>query len=97
MKKKKKPMVNLILSHVNNTFLILEPWIGPQTFRHTHCAIGKNVFLHVEKGPIQCTIWLKLTLGLLAFGPLFKMAFRINLKSLIISTIVSRNWAHLSK
>jgi len=37
--KKKIPKVNLILSHVNHTFFILDPLIGPHTFRHTHCTL----------------------------------------------------------
>jgi hypothetical protein len=35
---KKIPKVNLILSHFNQTFLILDPQIGPQTLKHTHCT-----------------------------------------------------------
>jgi hypothetical protein len=44
-KKEKKPKVNLILSHVNHIFLVLNLQIGPQAFRHTHYTIRKNVFL----------------------------------------------------
>ncbi len=50
-KEKKRPKVNLILSHVSHTFFILDPLIGPHTFRHTHCTLGKNVFFNVKKGP----------------------------------------------
>jgi hypothetical protein len=94
-KKRKRPKAKLILSHVNHTFFILDPWIGPQAFKHTHCTIGNNVSLNVEESLIQCSIWFKLVLGLLVFGSLFKVALRIHLSSLIISTITSRNWAHL--
>jgi hypothetical protein len=41
---KKKTKANLILSHVNHTFLILNPQIEPQAFGHTHCTLGKKVF-----------------------------------------------------
>jgi hypothetical protein len=36
--------VNLILSHVNHTFFILDLWIGPQASRHTHCTLGTKRF-----------------------------------------------------
>jgi hypothetical protein len=42
-KKNKIPKVNLILSHANHTFGILDPQIGPQAFGHTHCTIRKSV------------------------------------------------------
>jgi hypothetical protein len=38
------PKINLIPSHVNCTFFILDLWIGPQAFKHTHCILRKNVF-----------------------------------------------------
>ncbi len=41
----KKIVINLILSHANRTFLILDLRIEPQTFRHTHPTLGKSVFL----------------------------------------------------
>jgi hypothetical protein len=47
--KNKNPKANLILSHVNHTFLILNFQIGPQAFQHTHCTIEKNVFINVRK------------------------------------------------
>jgi hypothetical protein len=58
MKKKKEEekKANLILSHVNHTFFILDPWIWPQAFRHTHYTIGKNVFINVNKDPIKHSI-----------------------------------------
>jgi len=34
-KKNNKPKANLIFSHVNHTFFILDLQIGPQAFRHT--------------------------------------------------------------
>jgi len=46
-KKKKRPKVNLILSHVNRTFLILTLKLDP---RPLDTLI--NVFLNVKKGPI---------------------------------------------
>jgi hypothetical protein len=36
-KGREKPKVNLILSHVNHTFFILDTQIGPQAFKHIHC------------------------------------------------------------
>jgi hypothetical protein len=42
---KKKANVNLILSHVNHTFFILDPQIEPHTFQHTNFTLEKNVFL----------------------------------------------------
>jgi hypothetical protein len=41
-KKGKRPKVNLILSHVISLFFILDPQIGPQAFRHTHCTLEKK-------------------------------------------------------
>jgi hypothetical protein len=35
-------MINLILSHSNRTFLILDLRIEPQTFRHTPCTLNNN-------------------------------------------------------
>jgi hypothetical protein len=55
-KKKKKLKVNLILTHVDHTFLILDPSIGPQAFRHTHYTLGKDVCFNGKKGPIQGSI-----------------------------------------
>jgi hypothetical protein len=43
-KKKKRSKVNLILSHVNHTFFILDLGIEPQASRHTHCTLGKSGF-----------------------------------------------------
>ncbi len=43
-KSKSKSKVNLILSIVNHTFLILDPQIGPRAFRHTHCTSIKKCF-----------------------------------------------------
>jgi hypothetical protein len=47
MKKQKEEekKANLILSHVNHTFFILDPWIWPQAFRHTHYTLGEMFFL----------------------------------------------------
>jgi hypothetical protein len=74
--KKEEEEINLTLSHVNQTFLILDPQIGPQAFRHTPCAIRKNVLFNVKKGPIQGSIWFKLVPRLLVPGPLSKVALR---------------------
>jgi len=49
-RKNKIPKVNLILSHANHTFGILDPQIGPQAFGHTHCTIRKSAFLKCEEG-----------------------------------------------
>jgi hypothetical protein len=73
-KKEKRPKVNLIISHINQTFWILVLWIGPQAFRHTHCTNRKKCFFNVKKGSIQGPIWFKLILGLLVLGPLSTMA-----------------------
>jgi hypothetical protein len=54
-----KSKVNLILSHINNAFFILDTQIGPQTFRHTYCTLRKKVFLNVKKGSIQGSICFK--------------------------------------
>jgi len=43
--KKKRPKVNLILSHVNHTFFILDPQIGLHTYKHTHRTLRKKCFL----------------------------------------------------
>jgi hypothetical protein len=43
-KEKKRKRFNLILSHINHIFFILDPWIWPQAFRHTHCTLRKSVF-----------------------------------------------------
>jgi len=45
--------INLILSHVNHTFSILDFRIEAQVLRHIHCTFKKNVFFNVKKGPIQ--------------------------------------------
>jgi hypothetical protein len=37
--KQKDQRLTLILSHVNGTFLILDPRIGPQAFRQKHCTL----------------------------------------------------------
>jgi hypothetical protein len=42
--KEKRPRVNLILSCGNHTFLISNPQIGPQAFKHTHCISRKKRF-----------------------------------------------------
>jgi len=43
-RREERPDVNLILSHVNHTFSILDPWIGPQAFRYTYCTLRKKCF-----------------------------------------------------
>jgi hypothetical protein len=62
-KKKKKTKVNLILSHVNHPFFILD-------LQHTHSIIlfFKVFFFNVKKG----SIWFKLIPGLLALDPCLK-------------------------
>jgi len=64
--KKQKPKINLIFLYANQTFLIWDPQIEPQAFRHTNCTLGKNVFL-------KCEEWSNsrfnlLQIGLWAFG-----------------------------
>ncbi len=70
-KKEKKPKVNLVLSHVNHIFLILDPQIGHQVFKHTHCILKEKLFFfNVKKSPIQGSICFKLVPGLLVPGGL---------------------------
>ncbi len=73
-KNKKKSKVDLILSYNQSHIFILDPQIGPQAFRHTHCTLGKSVFFNMRKGPIQGSICFKLVPGLLVPGPLSKVA-----------------------
>jgi hypothetical protein len=70
-KKKERQKVNLIFSHVNHVFLILDPWIGPQTFIHTNCTPYKND--GVKKGPIQGPMCFKLMHGLSVLESLSKV------------------------
>jgi len=64
MKKMKKKTKNeLILSHVNHTFFMLDPRIGPHTFKHIQFTLGKSVFCNVKKGSIQGPFCFKLVLG----------------------------------
>jgi hypothetical protein len=35
----------MILSHAKQTFLTLDPQIGPQAFKHAYRILRKNVFL----------------------------------------------------
>jgi hypothetical protein len=69
MKKREKTKSYLIFSHVNHTFFILNLWIEPQAFRHTHCTIKKSVFKNVNMGPIQGSIW---SLGFWSLDPCLK-------------------------
>jgi hypothetical protein len=68
-RRKKKQKVNLILSHVNHTFLISDPQIGPQAFRHTHCVVGKSAFSNVKESLIQGSIW---SMGFWSLNPYLK-------------------------
>jgi hypothetical protein len=76
-RKTKRPKINLILSHANRTFLILDPQIEPQAFRRTHCTLKNCVFLNVKKGSIQGSICFKLVPGLLVPGRLCKVAIKV--------------------
>jgi hypothetical protein len=74
--KKKRPKVNLIFSHVNHNFLILDLGIEPQTFRHSlekKCFFEWEERSNVKKGPMQGSICFKLVPGLLVLRPLFKV------------------------
>jgi hypothetical protein len=42
---KKTPKINLILSHIDQTFFIRDPRIGSPACRHARCTIRKSVFL----------------------------------------------------
>jgi hypothetical protein len=66
-KKRNKPNVNLILSHGNHTFLISNPQIGPQAFRHTHCISRKECFFQCEER--SNSRFNLLQVGPWAFGP----------------------------
>lgn len=59
-KGKKKPKINPILSHVNDTFSILNLRIGPQGFEHTHHTLKILLIFNMKKGPIQASICFKL-------------------------------------
>jgi len=72
-KKEKRSNMNSILSYVKHTFFILDNWIEPQAFKHTHCTFEKNVSFNVKKGPIQGSICFKLVPELLVPGPLSKV------------------------
>jgi len=77
MKKRKKRKVDLILSHVKHTFLILYFQIGPQVFKQTHChCTVEKMFFKCEKNRIQGSICFKLVLGLLVLRPLSKVALQ---------------------
>jgi hypothetical protein len=67
-----KSKVNLILSHVNHTFFILNSQIGPQAFRQSHYTLRKKK-INVKKGPTQGSICFKLVPRLLVPGPLSKV------------------------
>jgi hypothetical protein len=96
---KKKTKINLILSHVNHIFLILDPQIRPQAFRHNHCTFFLNVIFNVKKGPIQGSICFKLVPTLLVPGPLSKVALNMTsthccspLNHLFISMLTLQNF-----
>jgi hypothetical protein len=74
-RREKKPNVNLIFSHVNHTFFILDHWIGPKPFRHS-LYLRKIGFFNLKKGPIQGSICFKLIPGLLVPVPLSKVILR---------------------
>jgi hypothetical protein len=61
-------MINLILSHSNRTFLILDLQIEPQTLRHTPCTL-RIYFFKCEEGSIIGSICFKLVLWLLVPEP----------------------------
>ncbi len=87
----KRPNVHLILSHVNHTFLILNPPIGPQAFRHTRCTLRFFIFFwNVKKGPIQHSICFKLVLGLLVLGSLSKVALKVLLPLFVCVCVCAR-------
>ncbi len=68
-KKEKKPKVNLFLTHVNHTFLILDLQIGPQAFRHIHYTIRKNVFLLWKKVQFKVQFASNWSLGFWSLDP----------------------------
>ncbi len=86
-RREKRPKVNLILSHVNHTFLKLDLQIGPHTFRHIDYTLG-FFFYNVNKGPIQALICFKLVLGFLVLRPLSKVALKYTSWS---SLLMSKN------
>jgi hypothetical protein len=76
-KEKRKPKINLIPSHVNHTFFILDLQIGPHAFKHTYCTLRKNVFFNVKDGSIQGSICWQLVPGLLVLAHLSKMTLSL--------------------
>jgi len=70
--RKKKSKVNLILLYNESHIFILDPQIGPQAFRHTHCTLGKSVFFNMKKGPTQGSICFKLVQGFWSLDPCLK-------------------------
>ncbi len=77
-KKKKRPNVNILLSHVNHTFFILDLPIEHHTFKLTNCTLeNKNKNCDVKKGPIQGSIYFKLVHMFLVLGPLSKVALKV--------------------
>jgi hypothetical protein len=69
--------VNLILSHANHTFFILDLQIEPQAFKHIHCVIRKCVFLMWKKVQLK----IQFVSRLLVLRPLSKVALRTPNKS----------------
>jgi hypothetical protein len=71
-------------------FVISDPWIGPQAFRHTNCTLRKNVFINLKKGPIQGSICFKLVLRLLnevQFSHKMKVSFHMNKTALKLTLL----------
>ncbi len=71
-KKTQRKTVNLILSHVNLTFLLIEPY----GFNHTHCTLWKNNLLMWRKVQFKDSICLKLAPKILNPGLSYKVALR---------------------
>jgi len=62
-KTEKKTKKKLILSHVNHTFFMLDPWIGPHTFKHIQCTLGKVFFVMWRKVEFKVQFALNWSLG----------------------------------
>lgn len=67
----KEKEVNLTLSKVNHTFLLLDLKLDPKPL-DTHYTLRKNVFLNVKMGPIQDSICFNWSLGFRFVDPCLK-------------------------
>ncbi len=77
-RREKTPNVHLILSHVNHTFWILNPPIGPQAFRHTRCTLRIFIYFLCEEGSnSRFNLLSNWSLGFWSLDPLSKVALKV--------------------